>query len=95
MKTTYSIKKATFTSDGTTQTVTRLDDIAFVRAGEGYHDQGRLHCSIENTGNGYIACFPATSSTTQDYYVCLDYTQAHDLVLTLSMFKKELGFKDE
>jgi hypothetical protein len=31
----------------------------------------------------------------QDYYVCLDYSQAYDLVLALSMFKEELGFKDE
>jgi hypothetical protein len=89
--------KAIYKSDGTEQVVLRFGDSrhAVVTAGEGYHDQGSVHCSIENTGNGYIAYFPATTSTTQDYYVCLDYAQAHDLVLALSMFKKELGFKDE
>lgn len=49
---------------------------------------------LENTGNGFIACFPAVHSTQQDYYVCLDYSQARDLVLALAEFKQELGFVD-
>ena len=87
--------KAIYVSDGTTQIVERQDDIAEVTTGPGYRHPGETICRLQNTGNGYIAYFPATSSTTQDYYVCLDYTQARDLVLGLSMFKKELGFEDE
>lgn len=29
----------------------------------------------------------------QDYYVCPAYSQARDLVVALSAFKEELGFK--
>lgn len=70
----------------------RSDDYSCVIAGEGYKRPGKVLCSLTNTGNGYIAHFPSSSSTQQDYYVCLDYAQAHDLILALSMFKKELGF---
>jgi hypothetical protein len=71
--------------------VTRHGDEAVVRGGRGYYDKPLL-CTVENTGNGYIAHFPSHSSARQDYYVCLDYAQAHDLILGLSAFKKELGF---
>lgn len=74
------------------ETVHRIKDVVFVKAGEGYNLPGQCLCVLENTGNGYLAYFPTSSSTRQDYYVCLDYAQAHDLVLALSMFKKELGF---
>jgi hypothetical protein len=89
--------KAIYKSDGTEQVVLRFGDSkhAVVTAGKGYREPGKAHCAIENTGNGYIAHFPAPNYTMQDYYVCLDYAQARDLVLGLSMFKKELGFKDE
>jgi hypothetical protein len=30
----------------------------------------------------------------QDHYVCLDYSQARDLVLASSEFKKTLGFSE-
>ena len=78
----------------TNETVTRRDDIAEVKSGVGYRDPGLTLCRVENTGNGYIAHFPAHSSPYQDYYVCLDYAQAHDLILGLSAFKKELGFTE-
>ena len=76
------------------ETVTRRDNIAEVRSGVGYRDPGLILCRVENTGNGYIAHFPAHSSPYQDYYVCLDYAQAHDLILAFSAFKKELGFEE-
>ena len=72
--------------------VYRVNDAAVVQADQRYIRPGQLLCNLENTGNGYIACFPANSCTRQDYYVCLNYSQAHDLILALSMFKKELGF---
>jgi hypothetical protein len=82
-----------YVSDGTEDIVERFEDTAFVRQGKGYSSPGLISCIVENTGNGYIARFPANSSTRQDYYVCLDYAQARDLVLGLAEFKKELGFE--
>jgi hypothetical protein len=82
-----------YVSDGTEDVVERVQDTAFVRQGKGYSSPARVSCIVENTGNGYIAQFPSHSSTRQDYYVCLDYAQARDLVLGLAEFKKELGFE--
>ena len=75
-----------------TETVHRSGDTAYVKCGEGYRHPGALLATVKDTGNGYIAHFRSFSSTTQDYYVCLDYAQAYHLVQGLSMFKKELGF---
>lgn len=74
--------------------VLRSGNVAFVRAGDGYyeHVKDKPLCEVRDTGNGYIVKFPTTSSTRQDYYVCLDYAQTHDMILGLSAFKKELGF---
>ena len=72
--------------------VERHGDDAYVLADIGYNRPGETLCHLQNTGNGYIAYFPSNHVSRQDYYVCLDYAQAHDLVLALSMFKKELGF---
>ena len=72
--------------------VIRHGDEAAVNAKSGYRPGVKTLCHIEHTGNGYIAFFPSHSSCVQDYYVCLDYSQAHDLILGLSAFKKELGF---
>jgi hypothetical protein len=82
----------TYWSDRTSQTVERDDNVAKVIQGEGYYHPGQPSVELTDTGNGYIAKFPSHESTTQDYYVCLDYAQARDIVLGLSAFKKELGF---
>lgn len=82
----------TYWDHGTSQTVTRDGEISMVVQGHGYRREGKPSAILQNTGNGYIARFPANSSTTQDYYVCLDYSQAYDLILAMSAFKKELGF---
>lgn len=74
------------------ETVTRCGDESQVVAGSSYRFPGTSLCSVEDTGNGYIAFFESHSSVQQDYYVCLDYAQAYDLILGLSAFKKELGF---
>jgi len=74
--------------------VYRTGDVSNVVSGRGYISQGMTLCRLENTGNGYIAHFPSHSVCNQDYYVCLDYAQAYDLVLALSAFKKELGFTE-
>ena len=83
----------TYWDGNTSQEVFRDGDTSRVIMGHGYHDKGASSCVVQNTGNGYIAKFPAHNCTTQDYYVCLDYGQAYDLVLALSAFKKEMGFK--
>lgn len=44
---------------------------------------GAVTSSLTDTGNGYIAKFDSKSSTTQDYYICLDYGQAKELMLML------------
>ena len=80
--------------DDLEQTVMRCGDESQVVAGKGFNSPGEVLCHLENTGNGYIACFPAYGCMEQDYYVCLDYAQAYDLVLALSAFKKELGFEE-
>jgi len=78
----------------TTEIIQRAGDTARLIAGEGYHRVGETLCQVDNTGNGYIAKFPSHSACYQDYYVCLDYSQAYDLILALSAFKKELGFEE-
>lgn len=81
-----------YISEGCEDIVERFDSDADVTQGLGYHTPGELRCRVTDTGNGFIARFPGNSSTRQDYYVCLDYAQARDIVLALSAFKKELGF---
>lgn len=83
----------TYWDGNTSQEVFCEDNVATVVNRQGYHRPDSTAVELTNTGNGYIAHFPAHSSTTQDYYVCLDYAQAYDLILALSAFKKELGFK--
>lgn len=81
-------------SDGLIDETWRVDSIARVARRGGYSNPGRVCCIVEDTENGLIARFPAESSAQQDYYVCLDYVQARDLVLGLSEFAKELGFSE-
>lgn len=76
------------------ETVVREGDVATVVAGDGYreHIRDNAICEVTNTGNGFIVKFPSHNSVTQDYYVCLDYAQAYDMILGLSAFKEDLGF---
>lgn len=82
-----------YVSEGCEDLVGRVENVAVVTQGLGYYNQGDVRCELRDTGNGYIAFFPSNCSARQDYYVCLDYAQARDLVLALSTFRKELGFK--
>jgi len=82
-----------YISDRTEDLVDRHGSVAIVTQGFGYYEPGNARCVLTNTGNGFIARFPGNSSVRQDYYVCLDYAQARDLVLALSKFQKELGFE--
>lgn len=82
----------TYWSDNTSQDVVRDGDVAKVIQGRGYYYPGESAVELTDTGNGFIAKYPAHDSVSQDYYVCLDYAQTYDLVLALSAFKTELGF---
>jgi hypothetical protein len=87
----------TITDELTQNLVYKKENESIVVRGKGYVQeiQGTVCCSVTDTGNGFIVKFPAHNCTTQDYYVCLDYTQARDMVIGLAEFKKDLGFKDE
>lgn len=82
-------------TDGHIDLVQRDGERSMVIRGENYTFPGSVACDLEDTGNGFIARFPSKSSTKQDYYICLDYAQARDLVLGLSAFKRVLGFKED
>lgn len=82
-----------YISDKCEDLVDVVDGVAVVKQGFGYYNQGDVRCELRETGNGFIALFPAHTSVDQDYYICMDYSQARDLVLALSMFKKQLGFE--
>ena len=82
-----------YISDRCEDIVEVIDGVAVVKQGFGYYNQGDVRCELRETGNGFIAFFPSHSIATQDYYVCLDYAQARDLVLALSKFQKALGFE--
>ncbi len=82
-------------SDGLTiDHVYKNGDVVDVVRGDGYvkHIQGTISCQMFDTGNGFIAKFPSCRSTEQDYFVCMDYAQAREIVLALAEFKKQLGF---
>jgi len=74
----------------------RIGDTAYVAHRDGYaaHHRGHVACILKDTGNGFIAHFQSDRVTVQDHYVCLDYSQARDLVLAFSEFKKTLGFSE-
>ena len=90
MNTTESIHVST---EGHTDIVQHIGRYSTVIRGESYNLPWSVGCSVEDTGNGFIARFPSESSAKQDYYVCLDYSQARDLVLALSSFAEKLKFK--
>ncbi len=73
--------------------VTRKDNVVKITAGSNWVDiiQSKTLVELANTGNGYIAKFPALTSTQQDNYVCLDYSHAYLLYQAMGEFKKELG----
>lgn len=69
-------------------------NVTRVVRGERYRHAHSVACELTDTGNGFIARFPARDCTEQDAYACLDYAQARDLVLALTPHRKELGFTE-
>jgi hypothetical protein len=67
-------------------------DTTLVVRSLGYVRPGSVACELRDTGNGFIARFPAHGSCDQDKYVCLGYDEARNLVLALTPSSKVLGF---
>ena len=63
-------------------------------AGAGYSKPGNVLLKLTETGNGIICKFPSWTSVEQDYYVCLDYSQAEYLKKALQHVEN-LGDDDE
>lgn len=57
---------------------------------EVFNKVGELVLELKNTGNGYIAYFPGQGTTTQDNFLCMDYSEASYLFAAMKKFKKEL-----
>jgi len=65
--------------DNLEETIVEYDGKYHLKAVKGYSPHVNTLCSIDNTGNGYIAHFPAYSPIEQDNYICLDYAEAEYL----------------
>ena len=72
-----------YTVDNTTMYITRKGNKTKLKFGSGYSFPDETAAVLTDTENGYICKFKSCSSVTQDYYVCLDYSQAQDLYLLL------------
>ena len=73
----------TFIVDGATMYIKQKGNKTKLKFGNGYSYPLETAAILTDTGNGYICKFKSQSITTQDYYVCLDYSQASDLYLLL------------
>lgn len=90
-------KEVLITEDNTTYSVNKeVTAKVVIKTRNGFIDNNRNLCVVEDTGNGYIAHFPSFTSTQQDHYVCLDYAQAEYLMQAVAEFiGKEVVGKDE
>lgn len=73
----------TFIVDGATMHIKQKGNKTKLQFGNGYSYPGETAATLTDTENGYICKFKSQSITTQDHYVCLDYSQASDLYLLL------------
>ena len=76
-------KNTSYTIDGLTMNIRKDGNKTKLKFGNGYSYPGETAATLTDTGNGYICKFKSHSIATQDYYVCLDYSQASDLYLLL------------
>lgn len=75
--------------DGCSEIVEQLDDNLYCLSPvKGYCDHVDILCTVNDTGNGYIAHFFSHASHTQDNYICMDYAEADYLLKLLSFIKK-------
>lgn len=76
-------QNTSYTIDGVTMNIRQKGNKTKLKYGEAYSYPGETAAVLTDTNNGYICKFKSQSITTQDYYVCLDYSQASDLYLLL------------
>lgn len=76
-------QNTSYTIDGLTMNIKQKGNKTKLQFGNGYSYPGETAAMLKDAGNGYICKFKSQSITTQDYYVCLDYSQASDLYLLL------------
>ena len=76
-------QNTSYTIDGLTMNIKQKGNKTKLKFGNGYSYPGETAATLTDTGNGYICKFKSQSITTQDSYVCLDYSQANDLYLLL------------
>lgn len=74
--------------DGTSEHVVEEGDTYILKAREGYCSNVNTLCSMQDTGNGYIAYFPSYSSCNQDNYICLGYDEAEYIYKLMSFIQK-------
>jgi len=79
-------------NQGCVDSVFRLSNGSVVTRISGYNHNNKMALMVEDTGNGLIAKFLPMRSLEQAHYICMDYSQARDLVLALSAFQSELRF---
>ena len=76
-------QNTSYTIDGVTMNIKKDGNKTKLKFGSGYSFPDETAAVLTDTENGYICKFKSCSSVTQDYYVCLDYSQAQDLYLLL------------
>lgn len=76
-------QNTSYTIDGLTMNIRQKGNKTKLKFGNGYSYPGETAAILTDTDNGYICKFKSQSIATQDYYVCLDYSQASDLYLLL------------
>lgn len=68
------------------EVVTKGNKTKVLAIGQDYYPniKGKFLLSLKDTQNGLIAKFKSHSSCQQDFYICLDYSQAEMLRLALN-----------
>ena len=75
--------------DDWSETIEQLDDSLYCLSPvKGYADHVDILCTLQDTGNGYIAHFPSYSSVEQDNYICMSYAEADYLRKMLTYIMK-------
>jgi hypothetical protein len=86
----YAQNGEVFEEDGMVERIIDNDsgDSYTLKASGGYTPGVDTLCEITDTGNGYIAYVPTYSSTMQDNYICMDYSEADYLRKLLAYIHK-------
>jgi hypothetical protein len=69
------------------------DNVVKLKSDENYVTPDKTLCKLTDTGNGFIAKFPSWASCHQDKYICMDYSEADYLLISLA--KATLGHNED